>query len=133
MFVNKKVFEKIGMFDERYFLYFEDADFCVRARRAGFKLTVASDAIVRHNPSSSTSKLGAALLLRYHYRNAHLFNMKNAPFKIKVLLPFWSIWIIIKQAIKILLMKNIMASKAILNGVLDFYRSRFGKISRSNA
>lgn len=129
MFVSKKVFEKIGMFDERYFLYFEDADFCVRARRARFKLTVASDAIVHHNPSSSTSKLGTALLLRYHYRNAHLFNMKNAPFKVKFLLPFWSIWIIMKQAVKILLGRNIQVSKAILNGVLDFYKGRFGKIA----
>jgi hypothetical protein len=128
MLVSKKVFEKIGIFDERYFLYFEDADFCVRARRAGFKLAVAPDAVVYHNPSSSTSKLGAALLLRYHYRNAHLFNMKNAPFKVRILLPFWSIWIIMKQAIKILLRRNIQTSKAILSGVLDFYKGRFGKI-----
>lgn len=129
MLVKKEVFEKIGMFDERYFLYFEDADFCMRARRAGFKLTIAPGAMVYHNPSSSTSKLGTALLLRYHHRNAHLFNIKNAPFKVKVLLPFWSIWIIIKQVTKILLGRNTQISKAILNGVADFYRGRFGKIS----
>lgn len=129
MFVSKKIFEKIGMFDEKYFLYFEDADFCVRARRAGFKLTVGPDAIIHHNPSSSTSKLGMALLLRYHYRNAHLFNMKNAPFGAKILLPFWSIWIIMKQAIKLLVKKNPQVSQAILNGVADFYKGRFGKIS----
>lgn len=128
MLIRKKVFEKIGMFDERYFLYFEDADFCMRARKAGFKLAVAPDAIVRHDQSSSTSKLGAALLLRYHYRNAHLFNIKYAPFWTKISLPFWSIWIIIRQAVKILLIRNIKASKAILIGVLDFYKCRFGKI-----
>ncbi len=129
MFVSKKVFEKIGMFDERYFLYFEDADFCVRAQKARFKLTVAPEATVHHNPSSSTSKLGATLLLRYHYRNAHLFNMKNAPFGVKILLPFWSIWIIMKQAIKLLAERNPQASQAILNGVVDFYKGHFGKIS----
>ena len=128
MFIGKKVFEKIGMFDERYFLYFEDADFCVRARKAGFKLVIAPDAVVRHDSSSSTSKLGSALLLRYHYRNAHLFNMKNAPLKIRVLLPFWSIWIIMKQALKILIGKNTEISKAILLGVTDFYKRRFGKL-----
>jgi hypothetical protein len=129
MFVGKKVFEKIGFFDERYFLYFEDVDFCVRAQKAGFKLAVTPDTIIRHNPSSSASKLGAASLLYYHYRNAHLFNAKNAPFWIKVLLPFWSIWVIIKQAAKILLGRNTQISKAILRGVLDFYKGRFGKIS----
>ena len=128
MLVSKKVFEKIGVFDERYFLYFEDADFCVRARKARFKLTVAPNAIVRHYPSSSTSKLGMALLLRYHYRNAHLFNMKNAPFKVRILLPFWSIWIIMKQAAKIFVGKNVIVSRAILSGVLGFYRGQFGKI-----
>ena len=128
MLIRKKVFEKIGMLDERYFLYFEDADFCVRARRAGFKLIVAPGAVVYHNPSSSTSKLGAALLLRYHYRNAHLFNLKHAPFWTKISLPFWSIWIIIKQILKISIGKNTAVSRAILSGVLDFYRCRFGKI-----
>jgi hypothetical protein len=129
MLVNKKVFKKIGFFDERYFLYFEDVDFCVRAQKTGFKLAVAPGAVIHHRPSSSTSKLGAAFLLYYHYRNAHLFNVKNAPTWAKILLPFWSGWIIIKQTAKILLGVNVQVSKAILRGVLDFYRGRFGKIS----
>ena len=32
--VNKDVFDKIGFWDEKYFLYFEDADFSMRARKA---------------------------------------------------------------------------------------------------
>jgi hypothetical protein len=131
MFVNKNVFKKIDLFDERYFLYFEDVDFCVRAQKAGFKLAVAPGAVIHHRPSSSTSKLGAAFLLYYHYRNTHLFNSKNAPFWARILLPFWSGWIIIKQTAKILLGINVQVSKAILRGVLDFYKGRFGKISNS--
>jgi len=129
MLIHRDVFKEIGLFDERYFLYFEDVDFCIRAQKAGFKLVVAPKALIHHHPSSSTSKLGAASLLYYHYRNAHLFNSKNAPFWAKVLLPFWSIWIIIKQVVKILLGINVQVSKAILRGVLDFYKGRFGKIS----
>jgi hypothetical protein len=128
MLVKKEVFEKTEGFDEKYFLYFEDADFCVRAQKAGFKLAVVPDVSVRHNPSSSTSALGSALLLRYHYRNALLFNAKNAPWRAKILLPFWSLFIIIKQAVKILLGINPQVSRAILNGVIDFYKKRFGKI-----
>lgn len=34
---NREVFDRIGGFDEEYFMYYEDVDFCLRARAAGFK------------------------------------------------------------------------------------------------
>jgi GT2 family glycosyltransferase len=48
MVVDRKVFEKIGLFDERFFLYFEDVDFCLRAKEAGFKVTVNPKIIIEH-------------------------------------------------------------------------------------
>jgi len=36
MLIRSRVFEDVGLFDERYFLYFEEADFCLQARRAGW-------------------------------------------------------------------------------------------------
>jgi GT2 family glycosyltransferase len=128
MLIKRAVFEKIGFFDERYFLYFEDADFCERARRAGFKIALAQERLVYHRPSSSTKLLGPAKLLYYHYRNAHLFNWKNGPWWVKIALPFWSFWIILKQVFKILFRENTEISIAILQGVKDFYKGRFGKI-----
>ncbi|MEI8343605.1 MAG: glycosyltransferase family 2 protein [Candidatus Moraniibacteriota bacterium] len=53
MFINKEVFKKIGLFDERYFLYYEDADFSVRARNAGFDLRICPSAKVLHIEQSS--------------------------------------------------------------------------------
>lgn len=130
LLVKHKVFEKIGFLDERYFLYFEDADFSVRAANAGFKLIICPEISIKHNVSSTTKDLGSPLLLRYHFRNAHLFNFLHGPFWIKILLPFWSLWIIMKQVIKIIFMPSRRsASKAILTGVIDFYRRKFGKIN----
>lgn len=130
MFIRKKIIEKIGFFDERYFLYFEDADYSQKAKRVGYKLELVPNITIEHSAQVSTSQLGTPLLLRYHYRNAHLFNLKNAPFIVKILLPFWSLVIIIKQLIKLLLMPDRRtAAKAILTGVFDFYRGRFGKIN----
>lgn len=37
MMIRRSVFEKIGLFDERFFMYTEETDFCLRAKRAGLK------------------------------------------------------------------------------------------------
>ena len=37
MFINKKVFEIISGFDENFFLYFEETDYCKRAKLKGFE------------------------------------------------------------------------------------------------
>ncbi len=48
MLIRREVFEKIGFFDEKYFMYFEDADFCLRATNAGFTVSVAKNISVEH-------------------------------------------------------------------------------------
>lgn len=48
MLVRAAVFEEIGLLDEDFFLYWEDADFSWRARRAGFKNVVVSGSWVYH-------------------------------------------------------------------------------------
>ncbi len=48
LFFPRKTWEELGGFDETYFLYYEDVDFCERARRIGKKLAVYSDFSVTH-------------------------------------------------------------------------------------
>ena len=126
--VHKDVLGKIGPLDEKYFLYFEDADFSVRARRAGFNIDIADNLTAHHHTSSSTKKLGSPLLLRYHYRNALYFNRKNGPLYIKLFVWPWSWVIIVKQLVKLAVRKNVDQSRAILEGVMDFYKNKYGKI-----
>jgi len=56
MMIKRRVFEKIGLFDERYFLYFEDADFCLRAKKAGFKIAVDPKSMVIHKLKEGKKK-----------------------------------------------------------------------------
>lgn len=56
MLIKRRVFEKIGMLDERYFLYFEDVDFCLRARKAGFKISVEPKSFIFHKLSTTEKK-----------------------------------------------------------------------------
>jgi len=128
MAISRDVFEKIGLLDENYFLYFEDADYTVRARKAGIPISIMPNIMIYHNVSSSTKKLGSPLLLRYHYRNAVYFNWKNGPWYIKILVWPWSFWIMKKQLFKIMFMYQQEISLAILLGVIDFYKGRMGKI-----
>lgn len=53
MYVRETVFEAVGLFDERFFLYCEELDFCERARRAGFALGWTRRAVVRHAGGAS--------------------------------------------------------------------------------
>ena len=129
MAIHRNVFDKIGFLDEKYFLYFEDADFSLRAGRASVPINFIDEPKVQHKEVSKTNKkLGNPLLLRYHYRNALYFNRKSGPWYIKILVWPWSFWIIKKQLFKIMFMYQQEKSLAILSGVFDFYRGRMGKI-----
>lgn len=48
MMVKRKVFDKIGYFNENYFMYFEDVDFCYRAEKAGFSVMINPGVNIKH-------------------------------------------------------------------------------------
>lgn len=56
MFFPKRVLQKIGFFDERYFLYYEDADISIRAKNAEIKLFIVPKAVVVHGEQSEKSQ-----------------------------------------------------------------------------
>ena len=55
LLIKREVLEKIGKLDEKFFLYWEDVDFSVRSRRAGFKIAVVPESIVYHFETSETT------------------------------------------------------------------------------
>ncbi len=92
MMVRRKVFEEIGMFDKRFFLYMEDLDFCIRAQKAGFLLVFVPNAKVWHKGSASTSKNVG--LRRYHMAKSTLqFLGKHTPPISR--LPVFILWVFI--------------------------------------
>jgi hypothetical protein len=54
MMVRREVFEQIGLLDEGYFLYFEELDFCERARAAGWEVWHEPRARIVHLEGAST-------------------------------------------------------------------------------
>lgn len=57
LLVKRKVIEKIGLFDENFFLSGDDIDFCLRAQRAGYKCVLDPSAVVWHIGSYSLRQL----------------------------------------------------------------------------
>lgn len=54
MLIRRQVFEEIGLMDERYFVYYDDVDFCFRALRQGVKLWYSPMPTLAHKVSSLT-------------------------------------------------------------------------------
>lgn len=87
--IRTPVFEKIGLFRTIYGVYFEETDFNLRARRAGFRVVVAKNAKVVHKGSATMNKfiLRRAWLL---LRNLFLFEVLNArPKHLLVFIPYF--------------------------------------------
>jgi N-acetylglucosaminyl-diphospho-decaprenol L-rhamnosyltransferase len=77
MAVRREVLDAIGPMDEGFFLYFEEVDFCLRARRAGWRCWFVPSARVRHFEGASTG-IRAARRPRpgYWYRSRRRFFVK---------------------------------------------------------
>ncbi len=80
MFISRQVLEKVGLFEERYFLYYEDSDLSLRAKQADFKVMYIPEAVVFHKNAQST-KLGSPIQDYYITRNRMLLASKFLPFR----------------------------------------------------
>lgn len=78
MLISRELVAKIGMFDERFFLYFEDLDYCLRATQAGFTIHINPDVVAEHTISSASNPSVRTLAQwRSHFKfvNKHLFKL----------------------------------------------------------
>ncbi len=114
MLIKKEVLEKIGLFDKKLFLYWEDSDLSQRAKRAGWKVLYVPQAKIWHKVAAS-SAIGSALNDYYLTRNRLLFGLRYARLRTKFAL--------FRDSLRILL----KGRKWQRIGARDFYLGRFGK------
>jgi hypothetical protein len=81
MFVRYKVFEDAGMMDEKYFLYFEETDFCLQAKRAGWECWYVPESRVVHYVGQSTGIVSGDVQRRrrpkYWFQSRQHYFIKN--------------------------------------------------------
>jgi GT2 family glycosyltransferase len=81
MLVRREALEAIGGLDEEYFLYYEETDFCLKARRAGFTCWYVPDSRVVHITGQSTGVTNETNVPRrfpaYWFESRRRFFLKN--------------------------------------------------------
>lgn len=71
MLVRREVFNRVGLLDESFFLYYEETDWCLRAGRAGCRILAVPSSIVWHKVSAALGASSPAIdyyMLRNHLR-----------------------------------------------------------------
>ena len=84
LLVKRAVLEQVGLLDERFFAYYEEIEWCVRARQAGFKIMHAPRAHIWHKISPA-AQADSATVYYYMTRNRLLF--------LKATDANWRVWI----------------------------------------
>jgi GT2 family glycosyltransferase len=83
LLLRKAMLEDVGVFDDDFFMYYEDMDLSWRMRRRGWKVVYVPDAVVRHVHAASSVEW-SPLFLFHVERNRLLMLAKNAPLGLAV-------------------------------------------------
>jgi GT2 family glycosyltransferase len=77
MMVRREVWERVGRFDSRFFMYYEDLDLCIRAAEQGYRIVCAARANMWHALSASTGGPDSPLKQYYQVKSTLLFCRKH--------------------------------------------------------
>lgn len=78
LFVPATILRRTGLFDERFYLNFEETDFCYRARQLGSMCFVVPTSIVRHQSGAALGHIDGPMQTYFITRNEWLFAEKHA-------------------------------------------------------
>ncbi len=130
LMIKKRVVEKIGMLDKDFFMLHEEADWCLRSLKAGYRNIVIPEAVAFHK-ASKTMKKFLTPAIYYSIRNFLYLSYKNAPLvgRLKVFLGL--VYLVFKNAI-LLMSKNLQKNSiAFFCGIFDYLKKDMGKCQRS--
>ncbi len=124
---RREMFEKIGFYDESFFLSYEDLDWCFRVRRAGYKIVVVSSAKLYHKKLGGLSEKGNSKRIYLNNRGLVLFMKKNAGWRKLFFFPFFFLMAYPYKTILLLKKRHFKSIKLLTIGVFEalFYEKVF--------
>jgi GT2 family glycosyltransferase len=127
MLLRGSVIREIGVLSPEYFIYWEEADWCHRARDAGYICMYEPKSVIYHNFTSAALGYETAFHMYMQYRNCFIYAKKHyhglESFRFWTLYPIYMFYRFFFD----LRAKNPKAAKAIFWGMRDYFRGYRGK------
>lgn len=115
LIVKSEVISKIGLIPECYFLFFEETEWCLKAKRCNYDVVCISKAKIFHKGSASINKI-SGLSEYYFSKNQVLFEKRNAS---KLQFIYFTFYLLLKLTYLIIFRKKKLRSlKAVFEGFL---------------
>lgn len=125
MLIPMDVFDKTGYMEEKYFLYYEDTDFCIKAKKNGVKIIYEPLAKMYHKVSASTGGKESPIYVYYINRNKLYFNKAYNGKRIYYIYITMG-WV--KHLVKWFIKGEIKLIKALFRAIRDYNNRYTGKI-----
>lgn len=129
LLIKKEVIEKVGLLDERFFLYYEDADWCYRALKEDYKCFIIPESKIWHKVSSSSGSSLKPENQYYFIRNKLLFAYKNLSL-LRFSLFFSLYFLKFSGKTIVLFLTDRGKFKYHVKGFKDFIIKKFGKANK---
>ncbi|MEO6315099.1 MAG: glycosyltransferase family 2 protein [Chitinophagaceae bacterium] len=129
MMVKRQVIDEVGMFPERFFLYYEEWDWSSRIRKAGYKIWYTANATIYHKESMSVGKKNPMKVF-YHTRNRILYMRRNTKWwQQLVFFPFFIFFVIPRYVINYFRRGEFEQLKNFFKGFFwNLYSSKYSKV-----
>ena len=126
MMVKKEVVEKVGMFPEKFFIYYDEMDLSARVLKGGYKILYEGKGVIFHKESMTMGK-ESSIKTYYHTRNRILYMRRNTNFfQYASFITFFLLVSTPKAAIKFLAEKKFDHLKSFFRGITwNFRESKF--------
>lgn len=129
MMVKREAIEKAGLMPECFFLYYEELDWSMMIRRAGYNIWYEPACTIFHKESKSTGQ-NSPLRTYYITRNRFLFAKRNIKSPKRFLTYCYLVLLVMpRDILKNLFKRQVKQAKAVLKGAADFIKGREGQLT----
>ena len=122
---QSNMLKKVGLFDEDFFIYYDDVDHGIRARQEGYTLITAANCHIVHKGSATSERTGGTIQPYYSARNRWILTRKHSFNQVSFITDHihWAIYYFFYYSYN----KKFASAYALLLGMLDGLLGRVGK------
>jgi GT2 family glycosyltransferase len=126
LLIKKEVFNQIGFFDERFFLYYEDLDFLLRAKQENLKAWLVPNSKLLHKKSLSRISQNSEKTLYWMARSKWLYFKKHANLWQWFFIVPWQCGHFVKTIINLIIKREFKKLRPFLLGFFLINTKKYG-------